>query len=146
MIFYDTSDLKNDEIYLSLTATGEAIPEDTWVPGYTFDICLSDGTKVGLCNFKIDNSELTEYCGNIGYSIFEQYRGNKYSLKASKLLLKLAQKYDLQYVLISCLPDSKVSNKICRLLNTKCIKSADTPHNYEIFIENKNLNICKMDI
>ena len=81
----------DNEIYLSLTGTYEAIPEKGRVPSYSFNICLLDGTKVGFCNFRVDNSELTKYCGNIGYGIDEKYRGNKYSARASKLLFQLAK-------------------------------------------------------
>lgn len=71
MIFYDTNDLKTSEIYLSLIKTHEADIERKWVPSYQFDICLLDGTKIGFCNLRIDNTELTKYCGNIGYGIDE---------------------------------------------------------------------------
>lgn len=48
MNFFDTSDLNDNEIYLSLIKTGEGIPKKGWVPGYSFDICLLDGTKIGF--------------------------------------------------------------------------------------------------
>ena len=145
MLFYDTNDLKDNEIYLSLTKTAEAIPEKKWVPSYFFDICLSDGTKVGFCNFRIDNSELTKYCGNIGYGIDEKYRGNKYSARASKLLLQLAKKHNLNYVLINCEPDNIASNKICLCLNAEYIETVDIPKTHEMYQEGiRQMNVYKI--
>ena len=73
-MFYKDLKLNDNEIYLSLIGTYEAIPEKGWVPLYPLDICLSDGAKVDFCNFKVDNSELTKYCGNIGYGIDEKHQ------------------------------------------------------------------------
>jgi len=147
MYFYDTNDLKDKEIYLSLTGTYEAIPDKGYVPSYSFDICILDGAKVGFCNFRIDNSELTKYCGNISYGIDEKYRGNKYSLKASKLLLQLAKKHDLKYVLINCEPSNIASNKICQLLNAKFIQTVNIPKTHEMYQEGKRqMNIYKISI
>lgn len=146
MFFFDTNDLKNDEIYLSLLKTCDAISERNWVPVYYFDICLTNGTKVGTCNIKIDNSELTRYCGNIGYVVDEKFRGRKYSLKASKLLLKLAEKHNLDYVSITCSPDNCASNRICQLLGAKFIETVDVPKNHEMHLEYKKLNIYRIDL
>jgi tagatose 1,6-diphosphate aldolase len=147
MQFFNTSDLYDGEIYLLQTGTYEADIKRQWVPYYTFDICLSDGTKAGICNFKIDNSELTKYCGNIGYEIYEQYRGHHYSLKASMLLFKLAKKHNLNYVLINCEPDNIASNRICRLLNAEFIGTVDIPKTHEMYLEGKQqINIYRIDI
>ena len=144
-IFFNTGDLKTDEIYLSLAGTYEAIPERKWVPSYQFDICLSDGTKVGYCNFRVDNSELTKFCGNIGYGIDKKYRGHKYSLMASELLLKLAKKHNLKYILINCSPDNIASNKICRLLNADFIETATIPSDHEMYRKGKEkINIYRI--
>lgn len=146
-MFYKDLKLNDNEIYLSLTGTYEAIPEKEWVPAYSFDICLSNGTRVGFCNFRVDNSELTKYCGNIGYGIDEKYRGNKYSLKASKLLFQLARKHNLKYVLINCNPDNIPSNRICKLLNADFIETVNIPPTHEMYQEGKRqINIYKIEL
>ena len=146
MIFYDTNDLKTSEIYLSLIKTHEADIERKWVPSYQFDICLLDGTKIGFCNLRIDNTELTKYCGNIGYGVDEKHRGKKYSARASKLLLKLAKKHDLKYVLITCAPNNIASNKICQSLNAEFIEIVDVPQAHEMSQEYDRLNIYKIEL
>jgi len=146
MIFFDTTNLKNDKIYLSLIKTDEAVPEKKRVPDYQFDICLSDGTKIGYCNLRIDNSELTKFCGNIGYGINENYRGHKYSALAVELLIKLAKKHGLKYVLITCSPDNTASNKICEFLNAEFVETVDVPPIHEMYPEHKKLNIYRIKL
>lgn len=147
LMFYTKLNLKDNKIYLHLTGTYEAIPGKKWVPSYSFDICLKDGTKVGFCNFRVDNSELTKYCGNIGYGIDEKYRGHHYSAIASKLLLKLAKKHNLDYVLINCEPDNIASNKICQLLGAEFIETVDIPKTHEMYLEGKRqMNIYQINL
>ena len=74
-MFCDVSDLKTEEIFLRLVKTGEAKPEKQWVPAYYFDICLTDGTKIGYCDLRVGHNEKTYIGGNIGYGIDEPYRG-----------------------------------------------------------------------
>lgn len=146
MDFFDTKDLKNDEIFLSLIKTVEAIPERKYAPVYYFNICLNDGRKVGECNLKVDNSDFTKYCGNIGYVVDKKYRGNHYSLKAAKLLLKLAKKHNLEYVSITCSPDNIASNKICQALGAEFIETVEVPEYHEMREEYTKLNIYKIFI
>ena len=130
-----------------MIGTFEADVKRKWVPYYQFKICLLDGTPVGNCNLKIDNTILTKYCGNIGYNIFEQYRGNHYSLKASKLLLQLARKHKLKYILINCEPTNKASNRICQLLNAKFIQKVNVPKAHAMYKEGKReINIYKIEL
>ena len=145
MQFFNTNDLKDDEIFLGLIGTFEADIKRKWVPFYAFNICLLEGTRVGVCNLKIDNSELTKYCGNIGYEIDEEFRGNKYSLKASKLLLNLAKKHNMPYVAINCEPDNPASNRICRLLGSEYTETIDIPEEHEMYKEGKRqMNIYRI--
>jgi len=145
-MFYTDLKLNDNEISLLLTETADALPEKKWVPCYKFDICLSDGTKAGSCNLKIDNSELTKYCGNIGYEIDEKYRGHHYSAKAAQLLLPLAKKHNLKYVLITCSPENTASNKICAYLKAEFIETADVPKDHEMYPRRKQLNIYRINL
>ena len=144
MQFFDTEDLKDYEIFLSLKGTFDADTKRKWVPYYSFDIHLLNGGKIGFCNLRIDNSILTYYCGNIGFGIDEEYRGRHYSLKAVKLLLKQAEKHNLKYVLITAEPDNQASNKICRLSGAEFIETAAVPKDHEMYLQGKQfLNIYK---
>ena len=147
MQFFNTNDLRDEEIYLALIGTFEADVRRKWVPFYAFNICLLDGTRVGLCNLKIDNTELTKYCGNIGYEVDEEFRGHKYSLKASKLLLNLAKKHNMPYIAINCEPDNPASNRICQLFGAEYIETVDIPQEHEMYKEGKRqMNVYRIKI
>ena len=90
-MFYDTQDLKDNDIYLRLNKTCEEQPEKKWLPAYYFDICLLDGEKVGHCDLRIGHNQKTYIGGNIGYGIDEAFRGNHYAAKACKLLFRQAK-------------------------------------------------------
>lgn len=48
--FYDTSWMKDDEIYLKLIRTVDGNEEEGLVPAYHFLICGMDGTEYGYCD------------------------------------------------------------------------------------------------
>jgi tagatose 1,6-diphosphate aldolase len=75
------------------------------VPAYFFQIVrLSDQAEVGWCDLRVGHNQNTFFGGNIGYGIREAYRGNHYAGKACRLLLTLARKHDMGFVLITARP------------------------------------------
>ncbi|MDD4139768.1 MAG: GNAT family N-acetyltransferase [Eubacteriales bacterium] len=114
LLFFDTGDLSDGEICLRLERTVEAQPEKGYVPAYFFQIVrLSDQAEVGWCDLRVGHNQNTFYGGNIGYGIREAYRGNHYAGKACRLLLALARKHDMGFVLITCAPENLASQKTC---------------------------------
>ncbi len=85
-MFFDTDDLRDQEIFLKLERTARAQPEKRWLPAYHFAICLPDGTKIGRCDLRIGHNDKTYIGGNIGYAIDEMYRGHRYAARACRLL------------------------------------------------------------
>ena len=147
MEFYDTKDLRDDEIYLDLKKTKQADPERNRVPAYSFDICLLDSTIVGNCSLRVGHNRNIYYAGNMGYGWLYVYLGNKYSLKACKLLFKLAKKHNIDYLYITCKPDNLPSDTICRLLGGKLIETTDVPKDLDMYEEGiHRVNIYKLDI
>jgi len=146
-MFFDTSDLKDSEIYLKLVDTKQAIPEKYYLPAYKFDICLLDHTIIGKCDLRVGYNQSIYYAGNIGYNIDEKYRGNRYSLKACKLLFKLAKKHQMDYVYITCVPDNKASNRICILAKGKLLEAAEVPKNHNMYeMGYRTVNVYKIEI
>ena len=137
MEFYDTSDLKDEEIFLRLRETVDEQPERRWVPAYCFDICLPDGTKIGRCDLRIGHNENTYVGGNIGYGIDEQYRGHHYAAKACKLLFHLARKHDMDYVIITCGPENIASSRTCQIAGGEYLETVKVPEDNEMFLEGK---------
>ncbi len=100
-MFYDTSDLKTEEIFLRLNKTCGAVPEKQLIPAYYFDICLPDGTKIGYCDLRVGLNAKTYIGGNIGYGIDEEYRGHRYAAKACALLFRQVKKHGMEYLTVS---------------------------------------------
>ena len=131
--FYDVSDLKSDEIFLQLTRLTEAQPEKQFVPAYHFDICLSDGTKIGKCDLRIGHNDKLHIGGNIGYGIDEPYRGHHYAAKACELMFRQARKHSMEYLLITCVPTNGASARTCELAGGKYLETADIPEDNEMY-------------
>ena len=55
MLFYDTADLNDEEIYLQLNKTADENKEKGYVPAYYFTITRNiDGVKVGKCDLRVE--------------------------------------------------------------------------------------------
>lgn len=128
MKFINTDFLKDNELWLMLSDTSEAIPEQNIVPSYRFDIVrLSDNVTVGRCSLRVGHNERLYYGGNIGYGIDEPYRGNHYAAKSCTLLFQLAKKHDLGYVIITCNPDNLASRKTIERAGGRLLEIAELP-------------------
>lgn len=126
-LFNDIKVLKDGEISLVLERTAEANEEKGWVPAYYFAVCNKDGVKIGECDLRVGHNENTYYGGNVGYCIYEKYRGHHYAARACRLLFELAKKHGLDCLIISCDPDNYASRKTCEYAGGKLIETAELP-------------------
>lgn len=132
--FFSTDDLKNDEIYLKLNSIKTANIDNKLVPLYYFNIYrIKDNTAVGFCDLRVGYNEILYYAGNIGYKIYKEYRGNHYALKSVKLLFKLARKYEMDKIIITCNPDNISSIKTCEYLNGQLKEITKLPINSAMY-------------
>lgn len=136
-MFYSTDDLRDQEIYLQLTRTAQEQPQKRWLPAYYFDICLLSGDRIGQCDLRIGHNDKTYIGGNIGYRIDEPYRGHRYAAKACVLLQKLAKKHDMEYLIITCIPENIASARTCELAGGHYLETADIPEDNEMYAEGK---------
>lgn len=136
-MFYDVLDLRDEEIFLRLVRTADAWPEKRWVPGYYFDICLLDGTKIGYCDLRIGHNDKTYIGGNIGYGIDEPYRGHHYAAKACRLLFIQARKHGMDHLFITCMPDNIASSRTCQIAGGEYVETTDIPEDNEMYAEGK---------
>lgn len=113
MRFFDTDDLRDDEIQLMLERTADGIPEKGWVPAYYFAICNHEGIRMGTCDLRIGMNWNIYFGGNIGYRVEEPFRGRHYAGKACFLLFALAKKHGMKEIIITCNPDNWPSRKTC---------------------------------
>lgn len=131
-MFLNTDFLKNDEIQLVLEEIIDGNKEKRWVPAYHFAIYNNKGIKIGICDLRIGHNDLLYYGGNIGYQIYEKYRGNHYAAKACLLLFELAKKHNLGYVIITCNPNNLASKKTCEYLGCKLLETTELPEDNDM--------------
>ena len=124
-------DLHDDEIKLILKETRDAVPEKGYVPAYSFDIALLDGTVVGECSLRVGHNRLTYFGGNIGYGISEPYRGHHYATKACRLLFDLAIMHDMDYLIITCSVNNPASARTIQLAGGMLIAEEFVPEDTE---------------
>lgn len=103
-MFLNTSDLRDQEIYLSLYNTDDENKDKGYVPAYYFSIVrLRDNAIVGRCDLRIGHNENTKYGGNIGK------------------------------VFITCSPDNIASRRTCELSGGILIDILDIPSWHEMY-------------
>lgn len=86
------------------------------MPILFFNIRLLDGTKIGKCDLRVGNSDITEILGHVGYEIDESYQGHHYAAKACRLLMAYAAKTGMKEITITCDDDNIPSRKTCEWL------------------------------
>lgn len=126
-VFLKTYDLKTDEIELRLERTADGDEEKKWVPSYKFDICSPRGVKMGFCDLRVGYNKNIYYAGNIGYTVYEEFRGHHYAAKACFLLFELARKHGMREVYITCNPDNAASAKTCEMVGGELLETVELP-------------------
>ena len=142
MEFLDTAFLHDGELRLVLERASDADPARDFVPAYYFDVCRLDGTRVGRCDLRIGHSEKLYYGGNIGYTVFPDYRGRHYAEKACRLLFELAERHALGYVIITCRPDNPASRRTCERLGGTLLEIAELPADNDMRVQDGYTRVC----
>ena len=135
MLEYLSKDFLNDgEIWLSLIKIADNKDKPGWLPAYHFNI-MQGNKVVGLCDLRIGHNRNTFYGGNIGYEVYEDYRGNHYAQKACRILFKLARMNDMHCVFITCNPENIASDKTLQSLNGDFIGTVILPEDNDMRLE-----------
>ena len=127
MEFFDTDFLNDGEIKLVLERTAAANPERGYVPAYYFRICDQKGVNMGRIDLRVGKNQNTYYGGNIGYTVFECFRGHHYALKACRLLFQLAKMHGMEELIITCAPDNAPSRRTLEKLGGELLEIAELP-------------------
>ncbi len=149
--FIDVPHLTDDDIQLICIAKQPMNPEKKWVPSYNFIICKGS-EKIGVIDLRIGyiggiHHDNLYYGGHIGYTIFEQYRGNNYAMKACRLLLPVAKAHQMKKLLITNAVTNVASRRVCEKLGLKLIDVARLPEYSDIYEEgHRFMNIFEWDI
>ena len=106
------------------------------LPFYWWNIMLkSSNAAIGKISFRIGHNYHSYYNGNIGYEIDEKYRGNHYALTACRMVLKLAEYYDMDKLYLTCDYDNIASYKTIEKLGGRLIEEACPPKDYIYYYE-----------
>ncbi|MBR2067599.1 MAG: GNAT family N-acetyltransferase [Solobacterium sp.] len=100
-----------------------------------FNIVLINTNEiVGKCDLRLGMNEELYYAGNIGYRIYEKYRGHRYAYQACLILFEIAkEKYGMKRLLITCSPDNYASKKTCEYLGGILLKVCDVPYDHWLY-------------
>lgn len=125
--FINPKIIQNDEIKLVVEYTKKVDLDKNTVPEYRFSIIEKESNKtVGYIDFRVCLTEsLSKFGGNIGYGIYEAFRGKKYAGKALILVLDFIKKHGLHKVLITCGEKNIASRKTCEYAGAKLIEIRD---------------------
>ncbi len=130
-MFYDEFDyIKGEVVDLKIVEKRPEDKEKGYCPMYIWHV-MKDNQVVGEVLFRIGFNENIYYGGNIGITIFEEYRGNRYAGFASKMLLKVAKKHNIKEIYVTCNPDNIASKKTIETnINCQFVERALIPkHN-----------------
>ena len=134
--FYTPGKLVDGELELLLVETYPENPSRGFSPAYRFIMTIQgQGGDVGQIQLRVGNTEHIQlYAGHLGYSVHKKYRGNRYAARATKLILPLARKHDLNPLWITCNPNNIPSRRTCEILGAKFIEVVDLPENSIMYL------------
>jgi len=126
--------LANDEISLELIRQLDADPFFNYIPVYHYAVrnCVT-GEFVGYIDLRVGYNEVTYYGGNIGYTVFERYRGNHYAGKACLLLFHQAKQLEMSLIIITCNPENIASRKTCEYAGGKLDRIVNLPPHSDFY-------------
>ena len=88
-----------------------------YVPSIEYEIVIDSKREVvGRCVLRIGHNDNTYWGGNIGYCIYEKFRGHGYAYEACLLLFEIAKAKGLSEIYITCNPENIASKRTCEKL------------------------------
>lgn len=109
----------------------KAVPADEktgFVPAYKFAITRAeDGADAGHIELRTGYVRNTYFGGNIGYDVDEAFRGQGYAARAVKLLLPLAKRHAMPYVIVCCMVDNAASRATIEHAGGTLAETVDIP-------------------
>ncbi|MCH3977274.1 MAG: GNAT family N-acetyltransferase [Bacilli bacterium] len=109
---------------------------DKIIPFYYFSIVLHDTKhEVGKISLRIGHNHHSFYNGNIGYEIYENYRGHSYAFKAISMILPLAKFHNMNYLILTCDIDNIASKKTIEKTGAIFLKCITPPPDYVFYFK-----------
>ncbi|MBL4933143.1 GNAT family N-acetyltransferase [Clostridium paridis] len=126
--------LTDEEIDLIIENRAPADDEKGYVPTYKYIITLHNSKDcIGKIDIRIGNNENSYYGGNIGYEIYEDYRGNGYPSKACAIIKQVATSHGMNKLIITCNPNNYPSRRTCEKAGLSLKEIVDLPSYNEMY-------------
>lgn len=127
-------ELSNGEIELRSYRIYSDYYNNSEIDNYVFGIYLVNINQlIGFCDLRIGDHDALLYLGHIGYSIFANYRGYSYAYHATKLLLKVADALDYNFLTITVNPENIPSIKTIEKLKVTFIHELRVPTSESLY-------------
>lgn len=126
--------LENEKIKLLIIDKKKG--NENEIPYYYYAILLKEtDAEIGKISIRIGHNKHSYYNGNIGFEIYDEYRGFRYSLLASKLVLRIAKYHEMDHLYLSCNESNFASSKIIENLGASLIEVVVPPIDYIFYYE-----------
>lgn len=129
------------DVYLIQKSKTKASSFNDYVENVEYTIMRSrDEANVGRCDIRIGENEELYYAGNIGYRIYESYRGNSYAYQACLILFDILKKeYNINELKITCSPNNIASKKTIEKLGAEFIEECEVPKNHYLYLRGEKI-------
>lgn len=122
---------------------------NNYVPSVIYGIYRhGSDVKIGECDLRLGMNEELYYAGQIGYRIYENYRGHGYAYDACLILFAIARdEYGMSDLLLTCSPDNIASRKTLEKLGGTLKENVDVPSWHWLYKRgetNKNIYIYSL--
>ena len=127
--FLNRTVIDGDVLDLRIDQVRNPNASNLYVGSEIFSIC-PHGRKerIGECDLRLGMNEELYYAGNIGYRIYEKYRGHGYAYMAAVMLMNYARdKYGMKELILTCSPDNIPSRKTLEKLGGQLIETVPVP-------------------
>lgn len=127
----------------------EPCARTSWVPSVYFAICPHGRhIKIGECDLRLGMNDEIYYAGNIGYRIYQPWRGHGYAYEACTILFNIAyRKYHMNELILTCSPENVPSRKTLEKLNGTLLETVSVPTSHWLYQRGETVkNIYEFDL
>jgi predicted acetyltransferase len=132
--FIKLTQFVDGDLTLRFIAKGQTSPPDKEIRCYQFEMVqtVSEET-MGKINLRAGYTENIQYYrGNIGFTVFERFRGHHFSARSCLLLKPLIQFLKLHPIWLTCNADNYASQKNLEMIGAQYLETitmpADSPY------------------
>lgn len=132
--FLNTDNLIDNELQLVLDYTAQANPEKDYVPAYFFKIFNRElNENMGVIDLRIGFNENIYYGGQVGYSVLEKFRRNRYAMRSLVHIFKLANMHQFEELWVNCHPQNTASKRTLELAGGKMVEIVEIPSHIDAY-------------